>query len=246
MEPKSNRRALRWFASELLVVVTGVLIALALGSVYQIHLDRKREAQYVGQLIADLQETEQLMASVDSANRVWDRGISSLIRSFRGGPAPDRDSALAWINDIQLDDPAPVLGTADAIIQTGDLQLMRDPQLRSAITAYVSRSRDYNVAWLLQMETEFTQARTAFRERIDFLEADQRDVSKAGSSNPLFDIGSRSPYPLDVNQLLHDRAAYSSLTRIVLAKRQLADARRWIREDAEKLRKRLQASSDAD
>lgn len=236
-------RGVRWFAAELIIVVSGVLIALAIGSAYQHRQDRLKERRYLGQLAADLAQTESLMTAADSVNAGWDRSIAALVGAYRGHPVPSRDSVLRWVGDVQFDNPVPVMGTADALIETGDLQLIRDLALRSAITSYLSRTREYSVPWLLDLENDFTSARTALRERVDVLEVEQHVNSGPGSAGR-FDLGTNNPYPLDVTRLLNDRDAYFQLVRMFEAKTQFAEARAAFRSDAANLRRRIDAASN--
>jgi hypothetical protein len=236
------RRSARWFAAELLVVVCGVLIALALGSVYENRQDREREANYMRQLIADLKETERLMDQSDSINARWDTSIASLLKSYRGGGTPPRDSVLRWMGDVQMDNPVPVLGTADALVRTGDLQLIEDLDLRSTLISYVSSVREYNTPWLLSVEDDFIAARTLLRDRVDILEA---SATAGGAvvpapSSALYDVGDTNPYPLDVARLIRDRDAYFLLVRIVDAKRAFLLVRDSFRNEARTLREQLE------
>ncbi len=48
--------------------------------------------------------------------------------------------------------PVPVLGTVEALVSTGDLQLIRSSETRSAITRYISRTRDFHLIPLYQFE----------------------------------------------------------------------------------------------
>ena len=233
----------RWFAAELLIVVSGVLIALAIGSAYEHQQDRLKERRYLGQLAADLEQTESLMTAADSVNAGWDRSIAALVGAYRGHPTPSRDSVLRWVEGVLFDNPVPVMGTADALIETGDLQLIRDLALRSMITSYLSRTREYNVPWLLSLENEFMSARTAFRDRVDLLEVEQYTNSGLGSAARL-NLGTTSPYPLNVTRLLDDRDAYFQLVRMIEAKTQLAEVRAAFRSDAASLRKRIDAASN--
>jgi hypothetical protein len=241
-------KPLRWFAAEWAVVVAGVLIALGLGSIYQTQQDHDREAVYLRQLAADLDETLRLMDDAETANLEWDRSLAALLRAYRGDEAPPKDSVLRWMADLQFDNPVPVLGTADALVQTGDLQLIRDPDLRSALTSYLSRMREYNLPWLLSLEDDFVAARTLFRSRFDILEAPPVTGLSESATTPvsvLDQVGTGNPYPLDVGRMIADREAYGLLTRMLLVKRSLLETRATFRREAQALRHTLEASVPA-
>ena len=217
-------------------MVSGVLVALAMNSVYQARLDRGRERIYLTQLLGDLRETERLMDAADSVNAPWDRSLEALVQTFRVAAVPERDSILRWSLDVQFDDPAPVLGTADALVETGDLQLIRDPEIRSAVTSYLSKAREYNLPWLIDVEQDFLNARTQFRSKVDLLEA----KFATGALPTTRDVGERDPFPLDVERFRNDPEAYTLLTRMMLDKQDCLLARRLMRDEAGVLRRKVE------
>ena len=130
----------RWFAAEFLVVVTGVLVALGVQSLYQRREDGRREIAWLRQLAAELQATEAAMAEADSFVGSADRSGARLLRAYRAPVPPD--SIVAWLNDTgRFAFHLPVTGTAEAFVASGDLQLVRSDSLRGAIAEYVGRQR---------------------------------------------------------------------------------------------------------
>ena len=240
------RRGARWFAAEFLVVVTGVLVALLLNAWYQDRENRMREERYLQQLVANLRETERLMSQADSVSLQRDRDLKALVRMYRGSAPPVRDSVLLWSLQIGYDNPVPVLGTADALLTTGDINLIRDPAVRAALTSYVSTSRDYLMPWVLQLEDDFIEARTAYRARVDYFEAGALRTA-SGRTPELervasFDeLGRVDPFPLDMDVLVRDRAVYALLGRMLLAKAQMVAARDELRREARTLRGLVEA-----
>lgn len=217
----------RWFAAEFVVVVAGILVAFAINSAYESSKDRERETGYLRHLIADLHQTERLLGAAEAPNAAWDGSLDAFVASYRASSIPAPETVRRWIADIQYDNPVPVLGTAEALVQTGDLQLIEDLALRSAITTYLSRTREYTIPWLLTVENDFLEARTGFRTHVDVLESEKGD----------------SPYPLDVARLLENREAYFLLSRMLLAKRELAVVRQAFRDDARAVRTQLAAAA---
>lgn len=57
-----------------------------------------------------------------------------------------------------FDNPFPVLGTADALVSTGDLNLIEDVAARFEIMGYLARSRDYWLVPLYQYEQSHKDA----------------------------------------------------------------------------------------
>src|SRR5262245_17607244 len=60
-QPQSWRRSVRWFAAEFLLVVSGVLVALALQAWYQGQQNARAERVYIAQLRADLDTTNKML-----------------------------------------------------------------------------------------------------------------------------------------------------------------------------------------
>lgn len=131
-------RWMRWFAAEFLVVVSGVLVALALSSWYEAATDRTRERTYLHQLWNDLLETEELLAETDSLNRRSDYSALMLLRESLGQHRSPTDSVLAWIERApRLRRARAVPGTARALVSSGELTLVHDDSLRGALTSYL-------------------------------------------------------------------------------------------------------------
>ena len=124
-------RRLRWFAAELLIVVVGVLIALAQGW-WQRRENVSRERVYLRQLSRDLARTVSRMDSAGSAMKLSDDATVNLLRAFRSNPYPPDDSIRSWLLLFAYyQHPAPVTPTAEALVSTGDLRLIRN-ELRNA------------------------------------------------------------------------------------------------------------------
>lgn len=141
MTTNGRSRATR-LAGEFLVIVSGVLTALAADS----WVERNREASvvesYLGQLRLDTSENQELLATAIANQQVSSESIAA-IRDARGrGGTLSVDSMGVLISQRRLLQPAPVqlvLGTVSAIVSSADINLVSDPQVRTAILNYVSR-----------------------------------------------------------------------------------------------------------
>jgi hypothetical protein len=134
------RDGARWFSAEFLVVVSGVLVALALQAWYNGRQNADAERAYLAQLDADLAATDQALQDALHGDSVIVVANSRLVSAlYRQGPL-SADSARGWLH-WQLgwfSDPRPVLGTVTTLIETGDIRLIRNAELRSQIVAYAS------------------------------------------------------------------------------------------------------------
>lgn len=75
------RTRLRWFVAEFLVIVTGVLVAVALNGFYQRRQDARSEASYLALLSRDIgQTTRQLRRKLPLRRRSCAMGSSPIVR----------------------------------------------------------------------------------------------------------------------------------------------------------------------
>jgi len=146
------------FAIELIVIIAGVLIALAIDEWRQNLRDADLEQEYLSQLVSDLQETANAMTEVEQINADAMDAIHALIAMFEEGPTDNlaRIRELLW-RILIFDNPVPILGTVDALIATGDLRLIRNPRIRTSLTKYNSIARDFRLAAIYQWEDAHSQ-----------------------------------------------------------------------------------------
>ncbi|MCK5944085.1 MAG: hypothetical protein KAI24_19020, partial [Planctomycetes bacterium] len=144
-----------WFAVglELVIVVLGVLIAFQVTSWGQEWGDRRKEQTYLRQLAADLAETEQTTELIHADVTVWDEAAARLLRAWRTPERPRMEEVMRLLGmTLRTSRVRTVDGTAQALIATGDLALIRDDALRSAITANSSEDGHQVRAMDLQLE----------------------------------------------------------------------------------------------
>ena len=247
----SNRwkRRLRWFASELVVVVVGILVALSLNAWWAGRADRSDEMAYLAQLREDLRTTEATMAKADSSMRQGPhRALTLLLRSFGTASRPPRDSLLSWLHTASwVETPRPVLGTAEALVSSGSLRLIRDDSLRTAITTYFEKNEELlelqasiladwsRFSYVLSDRHDFSQTRLASPESTRTALAEGLDVKG------LVPLGGWvSPFPLDVDRLYRDRLIYSAIRGTANAAQGLAFQRRRMGETALELRRHVE------
>ena len=79
------------------MVVTGVIVALGATSWWEGRQSLERETAYLGQLLADLNQTESLVARADEDMRDGDAAAVALARSFQEAVPPSPDSLHRWV-----------------------------------------------------------------------------------------------------------------------------------------------------
>jgi hypothetical protein len=134
------RTSVRWFAGEFIVVVSGVLAALAMQSWYQARQDRDAERVYVEQLQSDLDASMLMLRTAIAEDSLRAAANAWLLDALHQSATTSPDSTEVWLRYRlgYYSDPRPVLGTVNTLIETGDIKLIRDAQLRSRIVAYAS------------------------------------------------------------------------------------------------------------
>lgn len=128
----------RLFA-ELAVIVAGVLIALAANSWWERRQEQKHAREYLEQLLVDVQTTEQRLRSIIDTETQRLEIVNSIISRALDGPWPQPDS-------LQLptgyDYFEPLTGTVTALIQSGDLRLLRSDSIRFELIAFSALIRE--------------------------------------------------------------------------------------------------------
>lgn len=220
---------------ELGIVVLGVLIAFQITAWGEGRADRSKEEVYLRQLAADLVETERVFGWADSTNALSTRAAERLAGAFYDPDPPPRDSLLVWIgkasNLVTVD---PITGTADALVETGDLGLIRDDSLRSAITAYLGRIEvmrevraHLHVDWMtglnvLSEGADPYEARATYIPRADLDSLSQRLIGK-----PFDEMVVRNPLRAD---------AFLADPRMRKAARDMSDRRSILNDSYDRLR----------
>jgi len=229
--------------------VTGVLVALAVGAWWQGRQDAATERAYLRQLAADLRETERAAADADAFLRPVDRAGSLLWLAFYEAERPPRDTLLAWAERAMWTSAVrPVTGTAEALVATGDLALVRDDSLRTAVTAYLERTRGrlYDHG---QFDRAWADAERRMRRHVDPAESaltlyapETLDGFLAQMGVPEADLAAlEAPFPFGAASFLADPDAHRDAFEMANAKRNLLTVRRAMAEDARALRERVEA-----
>lgn len=223
------RRGVNWFLAEFVVVVAGVLVALAVSAWWQSRLDRQHETEYLQQLDADLLATENDMEHAQAVLNRRAIAAHAIVHAFWGErPANDaelrRDLVAPWSSARYR----PVLGNIEALIATADIQVIRAAALRTELVSYdewaKARLEDIN----RYDETYYRPGINALSTRVDLTSASADEYRKrqAGKAHafdlsPVAASGS-APFPIDMATLFNDRIVYNAYRQIGLAHRNQA------------------------
>ncbi len=211
------------------MIVVGVLVALAVDAAREARGDRGREATYLLQLRADLDATADNLTNAisveEQARENADRAIAALGTS-RLSPS---DSLAAWTLAATNSSASfhPTMGTVTALVESGELRLLRDNRLRQSVLQYHSA-----VASTLRI--------------IDGVGPHTwRTIERLGgmlSWTALLDRGQDQRFPIDWERLASERSFHSALYDLRLVANNRLFALRTLRENLELLRVELERS----
>ena len=126
--------------SELVIIVIGVLIALAVDSWRESVNERRLESQYLLQILSDSRANDSILRVALGEEELRQRDLTAIYRAI-GADSVAPDSVSAWFGRLpsNYSDPRLQLGSLTALVGTGEIRLVRSPELRSALVAYVSQ-----------------------------------------------------------------------------------------------------------
>jgi hypothetical protein len=242
-------REQNWFAVvlELLIVVAGVVIGFQVTAWGQERYDIAKEQAHLRQLAADLIETANETNRIDSLLFGPDHAGGQMWAAFYSVDPPPPDSIFAWRALMVWNELArPVLGTAEALVATGDLALIRDDSLRSAILTYIAKTND-------ELHEQDEQQRIWWNgvdqldRGLDLVEAYHESVGQETFESYVRGSPSYPPmgstqirFPLDTEVFFSDRELLSAVWRMTRSKDELRNSRARMREDAITLLRRVE------
>ena len=142
------RTRARWFAAEFLVIVTGVLVALALNALYQRRENGRNETTYLALLDRDIGHSIRQLEEKISFEAAQVRDGMAAYRSL-SGPAGSENRALVSASLAKLVDRRTMVlreATYQDLLSTGNLRLIRNRQLRDRIVDYYETTRaEYDI-----------------------------------------------------------------------------------------------------
>lgn len=131
---------LRWFLAEITVVVAGILLALGLQSWWQSRDNEARGAAYQQQILADAKLTRDTYKKSIAVDKELRAATARLSEALHNKQTLQNDDARQWLpwRSGWFADPRPVVGNVYALIDTGDIELIANPNVRAAIVEYAS------------------------------------------------------------------------------------------------------------
>lgn len=223
--------------TELVVIIAGVLIALAIDEWRGNIKDAKTEAEYVQQLLADLQTTIDRVSSAAAGEVDNEIATTKLLALFENSESEKPESVRSLLPlACEFSNPVPVLGTADTLVATGDLRLIRNATSRSKITQYLSQTRDYWLTPLYSGEDAFVLT--------------CRRIKAIASMHGIYLEPGKGPYRRkaepDIEGFLGNTEAYIEVTRLVGSRAYFTNYEKALSSDASELQVTLRKFSQSE
>ena len=246
-------REQNWFAVglEVVIVIVGVIIGFQVTAWGQARSNADREEILLRQVIADLDETERMVRDVAARIAIKDRANAQLIRAFSSSMVPPADSILQWRYDADTYYAAtPTIGSLEALVSSGDLVLIRDPALRSALTAYLDLTKR-RIQSHYRWEDWFINGGQRADNRFDFAEIvrgarSAQSLDSLAAADPLFTDrpGDRTAFPFDPTEMIRDREMYGALRAMNAARKAMRTSRTRMLDSSVELREQIEAYLD--
>lgn len=160
---------LRWFAGELLVVIVGVLIAVALNGRFEARKSHDRETGDLKRLSAELRETEGNIQLKLRHMRAARQGATALLRGFNTPGAVVSDSLIWWARTASATGGIPGLSLGIARSMSAGPDHITDDDLRSQVLRLVERAEAFRAIYQTNFES-FRFYATALRSKVSTTE----------------------------------------------------------------------------
>jgi hypothetical protein len=135
---KIKRINIKYFVSELLIVVVGILIALSLNNWREDNSNKNKEQYYLNSLRTDFEQSLASLTEILNQNRESDLAAKKVLAAIRKGYSSSAVDTVekAFPKLFGFNRFVPASGTYKEIISTGSLQILRDDELRIALSSW--------------------------------------------------------------------------------------------------------------
>lgn len=139
--------------AEFLVILVGVLLALGVDATWDSRLDQRRAEAYLDQLRAELAVTDRDVERAIEREAGVVSNASEVIGALYQPRLPPSSSLTAWLSQMFTSSSfIPTTSAVEALVTTGDLQLVEDGELRTEIVRYRQASAQLVRTFAIQDE----------------------------------------------------------------------------------------------
>ncbi len=145
----SNKNYLAYAVGEIILVVLGILIALAINNWWQNRSDHELSRVYLQSLKDDIQaDIENLIKFKDRSIERIELPLERAIDVFLSNK-PDSVDTVQFLNDIQMSMYMNIVpfrkGTYEDMMSTGNLKLVKNLKIKNALHDYVEKADFYKL-----------------------------------------------------------------------------------------------------
>lgn len=251
MSPSNS--ALPWsrILAEGVVIVVSILLAFAIDAWWDRSQDRAREQAYLRLLETDLTATLENNARFSANADATDRVNAQLVQAYYKPLVPPADSLRRWLAMVSQGGwvVQPRLGTAQSLVSSGDLALIRGDSLKLAIRDYLTNMNAFEgfeeqyLKSLLDAGAELGNHVNEGRIRLNLIDPEVRD--SLASAVPLFayPAGPIRPLPaVDFGAVVRDPEIHGILYRMLDTRQGMRFYRELQRDFSEELLEEVQAA----
>lgn len=171
LRDRAFSRYLLYALGEILLVVLGILIALQIDNWNEDRKERKREAAILEKLHREFSENLTEFQRIYELNQGKLKDLDTLLFYLRDPEQPgamDRISAVIW-NAVIGEIYNPSRGTVESLINSGNIDLIRNDTLRDYLTSwpykleYYKEEEEFDQSWVFRLP-EYMVRNGSFRE----------------------------------------------------------------------------------
>lgn len=143
----SNRLNWRLLFGEFVVIVVGVLMALWVDQLREARVNADLEVEYLESLVIDLDTDLAQFDSAEAWMRRSEAAAATVLALYEGSPPTENVAELTAAVETAGWQFVPSIdrSTVDDLKSTGNLRLIRDPELRRAIASYYATVENVSI-----------------------------------------------------------------------------------------------------
>jgi hypothetical protein len=223
----------RFLVAEFLIVVVGILAAFAWDGWWERRGAEAAVVIYLDQIAAELLQSEAELEGAIASTRRQLIAAAHLTRAAFAGEPPAESELRTWADqNSYYTRPVLTMGTARAMVSTGDISLVPDRGLRTrlvsavdAMEEYQAWSRNQITQWLLPAWHEFHPFVLWTALQLELTSPDSIDARARVDSTYMLPPGERvQPFPVDIASHVRDPGFHAVMLDTYVARNDLLNS----------------------
>lgn len=138
-----SRQSLNWLLLEGIAIVLSILLAFWIDAWWQDRSDQNRITEYLSQVRADTLDNQDRLTEALQLEKGQLAVMQEILAALRSPVPMTLDSAEEWTQlepgFLWYSDPRLLDGAITALVATGDINLVRNPQVKTALIKYLGQ-----------------------------------------------------------------------------------------------------------